>query len=129
MLTKAPKGTKDILPGQGYKWKFLEDRFAEICRRAGFCEIRTPVFEHTELFARGMGETTDVVEKQMYTFEDNGGRSVTLRPEGTAGVVRAWVENKLYADTMPSKYWYAISCYRYEKPQSGRLREFHQFGV
>jgi histidyl-tRNA synthetase len=92
-------------------------------------EIRTPVIEHTELFARGIGDTTDVVEKQMYTFEDYGGRSITLRPEGTAGAVRAYLEHKLYAETRPSKLWYEISCFRYEKPQSGRLREFHQFGV
>jgi histidyl-tRNA synthetase len=126
---KAPKGTKDVLPQQVYKWRFLEARFAEVARRAGFAEIRTPVFEHTELFARGVGETTDVVEKQMYTFEDYAHRSITLRPEGTAGSVRAFIENKLFAEAQPTKLWYTISCFRYEKPQSGRLREFHQFGV
>ncbi|MDR1135537.1 MAG: histidine--tRNA ligase [Clostridiales Family XIII bacterium] len=129
MLTKAPKGTKDILPAQTYKWNFVEGVFDEICRKYGFQEIRTPVFEHTELFARGVGDTTDIVEKQMYTFDDYAGRSLTLRPEGTASVVRAFVENKLYAGVQPSKYYYEIPCFRYEKPQSGRLREFHQFGV
>ena len=129
MLTKAPKGTKDNLPGEVYKWQFLEDRFREIAAKYGFLEIRTPAIEHTELFARGIGDTTDVVEKQMYTFLDYGGRSITLRPEGTAGAVRSYLENKLYAETRPAKMWYEISCFRYEKPQSGRLREFHQFGI
>ncbi|GHU61947.1 histidine--tRNA ligase [Clostridia bacterium] len=129
MLVKAPKGTKDNLPGEVYKWQFLEERFRDAAARYGFLEIRTPVIEHTELFARGIGDTTDVVEKQMYTFEDYGGRSITLRPEGTAGAVRAYLEHKLYAETRPAKMWYEISCFRYEKPQSGRLREFHQFGV
>jgi len=129
MLTKAPKGTKDILPEEAYKWQFVEARFREVCARYGFAEIRTPVFEHTELFARGIGDTTDVVEKQMYTFDDLGGRSLSLRPEGTAGTVRAFLENKLYAGVRPLKLWYEISCFRYEKPQSGRLRAFHQFGI
>ena len=129
MLTKAPKGTKDILPEEAYKWQFVEARFREVCARFGFAEIRTPVFEHTELFSRGIGDTTDVVEKQMYTFDDLGGRSLSLRPEGTAGTVRAFIENKLYAGTRPLKLWYEISCFRYEKPQSGRLRAFHQFGI
>lgn len=95
----------------------------------GFGEVRTPVFEHTELFLRSVGDTTDVVEKQMYTFEDKGGRSVTLRPEGTAGVARAMLEHAMYNDGLPVKVYYHTSCYRYEKPQAGRLREFHQFGV
>ncbi|MDR1043129.1 MAG: histidine--tRNA ligase [Clostridiales Family XIII bacterium] len=129
MLIKAPKGTKDILPADTAKWRRLEQDFAEVCRRFGFTEIRTPVFEYTELFARGIGDTSDVVGKQMYTFEDLGGRSVTLRPEGTAGIARAFIENKLYAGAQPTKLWYGISCFRYEKPQAGRLREFHQFGV
>jgi histidyl-tRNA synthetase len=129
MLVKAPKGTKDILPADSAKWRRLERDFAEVCRKSGFTEIRTPVFEYTELFARGIGDTSDVVGKQMYTFEDLGGRSVTLRPEGTAGVARAFIENKLYAGVQPTKLWYGISCFRYEKPQAGRLREFHQFGV
>lgn len=129
MLTKAPKGTKDVLPSQVYKWQYVEKKFKEVCDRFGFNEIRTPVFEHTELFARSVGDTTDIVEKQMYTFNDMADRSLTLKPEGTASIARAYVENKMYADIQPSKYWYEIPCFRYEKPQSGRLREFHQFGV
>ncbi|MDR1796270.1 MAG: histidine--tRNA ligase [Clostridiales Family XIII bacterium] len=129
MITKAPKGTKDVLPNEVYKWQAVEARFREVAARFGFLEIRTPVFEHTELFARGIGDATDVVEKQMYTFDDLGGRSLSLRPEGTAGAARAYVENKLYAGVKPLKLWYELSCFRYEKPQSGRLREFHQFGV
>lgn len=129
MLTNAPKGTKDILPGQIYKWHYVENAFREACSRYVFKEIRTPVFEHTELFARGVGDTTDIVEKQMYTFEDYGKRSITLKPEGTSPVVRAFVEHKLYAEVQPSKFYYIIPCFRYEKPQSGRLREFHQMGI
>ena len=129
MLTNAPKGTKDILPGQVYKWHYVENVFREACERFVFKEIRTPVFEHTELFARGVGDTTDIVEKQMYTFEDYGKRSITLKPEGTSPVVRAFVEHKLYAEVQPSKFYYIIPCFRYEKPQSGRLREFHQMGI
>jgi histidyl-tRNA synthetase len=129
MLTNAPKGTKDILPNQVYKWHYVENLFREACGRYVFKEMRTPVFEHTELFARGVGDTTDIVEKQMYTFEDYGKRSITLKPEGTSPVVRAFVEHKLYAEVQPSKYYYIIPCFRYEKPQSGRLREFHQMGI
>jgi histidyl-tRNA synthetase len=129
LLTKAVKGAKDILPSEVFRWQYLEKVFADTARRFGFSEIRVPVFEHTELFARGVGDTSDIVQKQMYTFDDMGGRSLTLRPEGTAGVARAFIENKLYADTLPAKLWYELSCYRYEKPQSGRLREFHQFGI
>jgi histidyl-tRNA synthetase len=129
MLTNAPKGTKDILPNQVYKWHYVENAFREACGKHVFKEIRTPVFEHTELFARGVGDTTDIVEKQMYTFEDYGKRSITLKPEGTSPVVRAFVEHKLYADVQPSKFYYIIPCFRYEKPQSGRLREFHQMGI
>ena len=103
--------------------------FREACARYAYKEIRTPVFEHTELFSRGVGDTTDIVEKQMYTFEDYGKRSITLKPEGTSPVVRAFVEHKLYADVQPSKLYYIIPCFRYEKPQSGRLREFHQMGL
>ena len=128
MLTNAPKGTKDTLPREVYKWHFVEDAFRDMCRRYGFKEIRTPEFEHTELFKRGVGDTTDIVQKEMYTWEQ-AKRSLTLRPEGTAPVVRAMVENKLYADVQPGKYFYDISCFRYEKPQAGRLRAFHQFGV
>ncbi|MDR0570605.1 MAG: histidine--tRNA ligase [Clostridiales Family XIII bacterium] len=129
MLTKAAKGTKDILPNQMHKWDYVERIFKEVCGRYGFREIRTPVFEHTELFKRGVGGTTDIVQKQMYTFDDYAGRSLTLRPEGTASVARAFVEHKLHAEAQPSKYFYEIACFRYEQPQSGRLREFHQFGV
>lgn len=129
MLTNAPKGTKDILPGDVHKWHYVEDVFRQACEKYAFKEIRTPVFEHTELFARGVGDTTDIVEKQMYTFLDYAKRSITLKPEGTSPVVRAFVEHKLYADVQPSKFYYRIPCFRYEKPQSGRLREFHQLGI
>ncbi len=129
MLTNAPKGTKDTMPDQVYKWHYIENAFAEICRKYGFDEIRTPVFEHTELFQRGVGDTTDIVQKEMYTFQDYGKRSITLKPEGTSPVVRAYTEHKLYAGVQPAKLYYNIPCFRYEKPQSGRLREFHQFGV
>ena len=129
MLTNAPKGTKDMLPDQAYKWHYIEEAFAEICRNYGFEEIRTPVFEHTELFQRGVGDTTDIVQKEMYSFQDYGKRNITLKPEGTSPAVRAFVEHKLYAGAQPSKYYYNIPCFRYEKPQSGRLREFHQFGI
>ena len=129
MLTNAPKGTKDMLPDQAYKWHYIEEAFADICRRYGFQEIRTPVFEHTELFQRGVCDTTDIVQKEMYTFQDYGKRSITLKPEGTSPVVRAFTEHKLYAGVQPNKFYYNIPCFRYEKPQSGRLREFHQFGI
>ena len=129
LITKAPKGTVDIVPGKSEKWQLMEDVFRSEAELNGFREVRTPVFEHTELFLRGVGDTTDVVEKQMYTFEDKGGRSVTLRPEGTAGAVRAMLENGLYNEGYPVKLYYLTSCYRYEKPQAGRLRELHQFGV
>ncbi|MCI8609113.1 MAG: histidine--tRNA ligase [Firmicutes bacterium] len=129
MLTNAPKGTKDILPDQIHKWHYVENVFRDICRRYGFREMRTPVFEHTELFTRGIGDTTDVVQKEMYTFEDHGKRSITLKPEGTSPAVRAFIEHKQYAEMQPSKYYYVTPCFRYEKPQSGRLREFHQFGI
>ncbi len=129
MLTNAPKGTKDILPDQIYKWQYIEERFRAICRNYGFKEIRTPMFEHTELFLRGVGDTTDIVQKEMYTFEDHAGRSITLKPEGTSPVVRSFVEQKTFADVQPTKEYYIIPCFRYEKPQSGRLREFHQVGL
>lgn len=129
MLTSAPRGTKDILSDQIYKWHYLENLFREFCKNYGFKEIRTPMFEHTELFSRGVGDTTDIVEKQMYTFNDLKGRSLTLKPEGTSPVGRAFVEHKLYAEVQPSKYYYIIPCFRYENPQAGRLREFHQFGL
>lgn len=129
MLTNAPRGTKDMLPSQAYKWHYVEGKFREICAKYGFYEIRTPMFEHTELFQRGVGGSTDIVRKEMYTFEDHGKRSITLKPEGTSPVVRAFIENKLYAETQPQKYYYITPCFRYEKPQAGRLREFHQFGI
>ncbi|WIV10766.1 histidine--tRNA ligase [Proteiniborus sp. MB09-C3] len=129
MLTKAPKGTKDILATEVYKWQYIEKIFRDVCESFGYKEIRTPVFEHTELFERGVGETTDVVQKEMYTFEDKAGRSITLKPEGTAPVVRALIEHKLYSGAMPLKFFYITPCYRYERPQAGRLREFHQFGI
>lgn len=129
MLTKAPRGTNDILASDSYKWQYIEEKARDLCRRFEYGEIRTPTFEHTELFLRGVGDTTDVVEKQMYTFEDKGNRSITLRPEGTASAARAYIEHNLGAQPLPVKLFYLIPCFRYEKPQAGRLREFHQFGV
>lgn len=129
MLTKAPRGTKDVIPSESYKWQYLENTFREVCKNFGYNELRTPVFEHTELFERGVGETTDVVQKEMYTFEDKGNRSITLKAEGTAPAARLYVENKLYADAQPIKTFYLTPVYRYERPQKGRLREHHQFGV
>lgn len=129
MITKAPRGTKDVIPQESYKWQYVEEKIRNICKNFGYKEVRIPVFEHTELFERGVGDTTDVVQKEMYTFEDKGGRSITLRPEGTAGTVRCFLENNLYAEAQPTKMYYMLSCYRYEKPQAGRLREFHQFGA
>ncbi len=129
LITKSIKGTQDVLPRESHKIRFLEATALEIAGNYGFREIRTPVFEHTELFQRGVGDTTDVVQKEMYTFLDKGDRSITLRPEGTAGAVRSFLEHGLYNEPMPQKLCYLTSCYRYEKPQAGRLREFHQFGV
>ncbi|MFR8002810.1 MAG: histidine--tRNA ligase [Hydrogeniiclostridium sp.] len=129
LLTQAPRGTQDILPAEAVKWQKLEEIMRQEAHLQGFGEIRTPVFEHTELFLRSVGETTDVVQKEMYTFKDKGDRSITLRPEGTAGAVRAMLEHGLYNDGLPLKLYYFTSCYRYEKAQKGRLREFHQFGV
>lgn len=129
LITKKIKGTEDVLPKESYRWQFVEDIMRRESKVYGFKEIRTPVFEHTELFARGVGQTTDVVQKEMYTFDTKGGESVTLRPEGTAGAARAVLEHSLENDGLPIKASYFVSCYRYEKPQAGRLREFHQFGV
>ena len=129
MAIKAPKGTKDVLPAESYKWQYIESEWAKITAEYGFKEIRTPEFEATELFNRGIGDTTDVVQKEMYTFNDLGGRSITLKPEGTSPAVRSFIENNLYAETQPTKVWYSTACFRYEKPQAGRLREFHQFGI
>ncbi len=123
------KGCKDVLPAQSYAWQTLESLARRTAKKYGFREIRTPMFEATELFARGVGDTSDIVTKEMYTFNDKGGRSVTLRPEGTAGVARAFVENGLQGDVLPFKAYYIISAFRYERPQAGRLREFHQFGA
>lgn len=129
LITKKIKGTEDVLPKESYRWQFIESIMREEARCYGFKEIRTPVFEHTELFARGVGQTTDVVQKEMYTFDTKGGESVTLRPEGTAGAARAVLEHALDNEGLPIKASYFVSCYRYEKPQAGRLREFHQFGI
>lgn len=126
---KAIKGTKDTLPTESYKVQYVEQAALQTAQTYGFREMRTPVFEYTELFDRSVGETTDVVQKEMYTFNDKGDRSITLRPEGTAGAVRAFLEHGLFNEPLPQKVCYLTSCYRYEKPQAGRLREFHQFGV
>ena len=129
MLTQAPKGTLDMLPQDAHRWQSIYDNMRRICAEAGYREIRTPIFEHTELFQRGVGDTTDVVQKEMYTFEDKGHRSITLKPEGTAGAVRAFIEGHLH-ESLPCKLYYAqCPCFRYEKPQSGRLRQFHQNGI
>ena len=129
MLSKAPRGTKDVTPKDVYKWHYVEKKFREICALYGYEEIRTPIFEHTEVFARSVGDTTDVVQKEMYTFTDRGDRQLSLKPEGTAGVIRSFIENKMYADTQPTKLYYITPCFRYERPQAGRQRQFHQFGV
>ena len=128
-MINIPKGTKDVLPSESYKWQFIENAAREVAKDFNIREIRTPVFEHTELFLRGVGETTDVVTKEMYTFEDKGGRSITLKPEGTAGAARMFIENGLANAPLPLKAYYIAPCYRYERPQAGRLREFHQFGI
>ena len=130
MLTRAPKGTNDILPGESYKWQYIEDIMRDVCSRYAYREIRVPTFEHTELFARGVGDTTDIVQKEMYTFLDKGERSITLRPEGTAGVVRSYIEHSMGGAAQPTKMYYlSSSMFRYERPQAGRFREFRQFGI
>lgn len=128
-MINIPKGTKDVLPQDSYKWQFIEEKARKICKLANFKEIRTPCFEHTELFLRSIGEDTDVVGKEMYTFLDKGNRSITLKPEGTAPVARAYIENALDALSLPLKMFYITPVFRYENPQKGRLREHHQFGV
>ena len=128
-MIQRPKGTKDLLPNESYKWQIVEEKVKKVLESYNFKEIRVPVFEHTELFQRGVGETTDVVQKEMYTFDDKGGRSITLRPEGTAGVVRAYLENGMGSLPSPVKLWYNMGMYRYENVQKGRLREFHQIGA
>lgn len=129
LITKAIKGTKDVLPKEVHKNQYIEATCLDVAEKYGYKEIRTPVFEHTELFQRGVGDTTDVVQKEMYSFDDKGGRNITLRPEGTAGAARSFLENGLCNEALPQKVCYLTSCYRYEKPQAGRLREFHQFGI
>ena len=130
MAYQAPKGTRDVLPSESYRWQRLEAVIRETVKKYGFREARTPVIEHTELFLRGVGDTTDIVQKEMYTFKDKGDRSITLKPEGTAGMVRLFVEHNLYNDAQPTKLYYLNNpVFRYEKPQAGRLREHHQFGV
>jgi histidyl-tRNA synthetase len=130
MAFQIPRGTQDILPGEVEKWQYVEKIARDICKRYNYHEIRTPIFEHTELFLRGVGDTTDIVQKEMYTFEDRAGRSMTLRPEGTAPVVRSFVENKMYGNpNQPIKLYYIGPMFRYERPQAGRFRQFVQFGV
>ena len=130
MSIKMPRGTADILPGEVELWQYVEEKARDLCRRYNYSEIRTPIFEHTELFVRSVGDTTDVVEKEMYTFIDKGDRSITLRPEGTAGSVRSYVEHKMYGDPQqPTKLYYIGPMFRYERPQAGRMRQFTQFGV
>lgn len=128
-MINIPKGTKDVLPADSYKWQYVEGVARETARLFNLKEIRTPVFEHTELFLRGVGDTTDIVTKEMYTFRDKGDRSITLKPEGTAGAARSFIENGLAGGVLPAKMYYIIPAFRYERPQAGRLREFHQFGV
>lgn len=128
-MINIPKGTKDVLPSDSYKWHYLENKVRALADKFGFREIRTPIFEQTELFARGVGDTTDIVNKEMYTFLDKGNRSMTLKPEGTAGVARCFIENSLDNAPQPTKMYYLTPVFRYEKPQSGRLREHHQFGI
>lgn len=128
-MINIPKGTKDVLPSEATKWHFIEEKIRKVTFDRGFREVRTPTFESTELFDRGVGETTDIVNKEMYTFIDKGGRSMTLKPEGTAGVARMFIENGLASDVSPLKMYYITPVFRYEKPQAGRLREHHQFGV
>lgn len=129
MDIRKPKGTQDVLPKDIEKWYHVEDVFKNVCFDFGYGEMRTPDFEFTELFKRGVGDTTDIVQKEMFTFDTKAKESITLKPEGTAPVVRAYIENKLYAEPQPSKFFYITPCFRYEKPQAGRLRAFHQFGI
>jgi len=128
-MIRKPRGTLDILPAESGKWQYIEQAIRDICKLYGFGEMRVPTFEYTELFARGVGDTTDIVQKEMYTFTDREDRSFTLRPEGTAGVMRSVIENSLHSDALPLKLYYLMSCFRYEKPQAGRSREFYQFGI
>ncbi len=125
----APRGTNDVLPSESPKWEYVEDKFRKTCRLFGYKELRTPTFEHTDLFIRNLGETTDVVSKEMYTFQDRGGRSITLRPEGTAPAVRAYVQHNLGANLPVNKIYYIGRIFRYERPQAGRYREHTQLGI
>lgn len=129
MLTEAPKGTKDIYGAYMEEWQKVEKTMRDICNDFSIGEIRTPIFEHTELFLRGVGETTDIVQKEMYTFKDKGDRSITLRPEGTAGAARSFIEHGIYNNPQPTRYFYIGPMFRYENTQKGRQRQFHQFGV
>jgi len=129
MKYSVPKGTKDILPEEIYRWQKAEQVFMDICERFGYSEIRVPTFEHTELFLRSVGDTTDVVQKEMYTFQDKGGRNISLRPEGTAGVVRSFIEHGMTSLPSPVRLCYNVTAFRYENVQKGRYREFHQFGL
>ena len=129
MEMQAPKGTKDMLPQDAYKWQYIESVFRDVAKTYGIREIRTPMFEHTDLFLRGVGDTTDIVQKEMYTFNDKGDRSITLKPEGTASVVRAFIENRLFNEAQPTKLYYITPAFRYENVQKGRLRQFHQCGL
>jgi histidyl-tRNA synthetase len=130
MSIQIPRGTQDILPGEVEKWQYIENKARELCGKFQYHEIRTPIFEHTELFTRGVGDTTDIVQKEMYTFTDRGGRSLTLRPEGTASTVRSFVEHKMFGSpNQPVKLFYMGPMFRYERPQAGRFRQFVQFGV
>ncbi len=129
MEMQAPKGTKDMLPQDAYKWQYIESVFRDVAKTYGIREVRTPMFEHTDLFLRGVGDTTDIVQKEMYTFNDKGDRSITLKPEGTASVVRAFIENRLFNEAQPTKLYYITPAFRYENVQKGRLRQFHQCGL
>ena len=129
LIFKKPRGTQDILPQNTFKWRYVEQTLLNTALKYGFKEIRIPTFEHTDLFCRSVGDTSDIVEKEMYTFEDKSSRLITLRPEGTAGTIRAVLENSLLNQGLPQKLMYILSCFRYEKPDANRLREFHQFGV
>lgn len=129
MITQAPRGTYDLYGVQAAKWRMIEEEIYRLMKEFCYSEIRTPIFEHTELFQRGVGDTTDIVQKEMYTFEDKGKRSITLKPEGTTGAARAYLEHKMFADPQPTKLFYITPCFRYEKPQAGRDRQFTQFGV
>ena len=128
MTIRAPKGTRDILPAETPAWQYVEQKYSSVCDRFCFQEIRIPTFEQTELFQRGVGDTTDIVQKEMYTFDDKGGRSMTLRPEGTAGIARAYLENGLSSEPSPQKLYYILNNFRYEKMGKGRYREFNQMG-